>query len=243
MAGEIRASVVRNDADGGSREIPEERGVRLCEMKDDGCGVRSFDGSDHAERAALGRVGGGVENGIERRFDVCGGEWTAIVEMDTCAKMESIGESIGRAPGIGEVAVEIHLIIAFEKAAEEQAVDLLGLRVGGEAGVEICRVGFDQESQRGRIAGVPAAATGRRKEKGCNAEGTEQTQSSPRGLCAIEAGHTRFYREWLGRARPWHWGDCRAGDEMFRRPVERTRKPPLRRSECQSERTSTPQSR
>jgi hypothetical protein len=39
--------------------------------------------------------------------------------------------------------VEIHLVVAFEKAAEEQAVDFLGLQVSGEAGGEIGGVGFD----------------------------------------------------------------------------------------------------
>jgi hypothetical protein len=62
--------------------------------------------------------------------------------MNACAKMESVGERIGRAPGVGEVAVEIHLVVAFEKAAEEEAVDFLGLRVGGEARIEVGGVGF-----------------------------------------------------------------------------------------------------
>jgi hypothetical protein len=31
--------------------------------------------------------------------------------------------------------VKIHLIVAFKEAAEEQAVDVRGLRVGGEAGI------------------------------------------------------------------------------------------------------------
>jgi hypothetical protein len=55
--------------------------------------------------------------------------------------------------------VEIHLIVAFEEAAEEQPIDVLGLRVGGEAGVEIGGIGFDDESE-GRRIGVlgPRAA-------------------------------------------------------------------------------------
>jgi hypothetical protein len=43
--------------------------------------------------------------------------------------------------------VEIHLIIAFQKAAEEQAVDFLGLRVCGETRVEIGGIGFDEKGQ------------------------------------------------------------------------------------------------
>jgi hypothetical protein len=33
--------------------------------------------------------------------------------------------------------VEIHLVVALEQAAEEQAIDALGLRIGGKAWVEI----------------------------------------------------------------------------------------------------------
>jgi hypothetical protein len=43
----------------------------------------------------------------------------------------------GRAPGVGEISVKIHLVVALKKAAEEQGIDFLGLRVSGEAGVEI----------------------------------------------------------------------------------------------------------
>jgi hypothetical protein len=39
--------------------------------------------------------------------------------------------------------VEIHLIIAFEEAAEEKAVNFLRLGVCGESRVQICRVGFN----------------------------------------------------------------------------------------------------
>jgi hypothetical protein len=66
------------------------------------------------------------------------------VEMDAGAQMKGVSEWIGRAPRVGEVTVEIHLI-AFKEAAEEQAVDLLGLRVCGEARVEIGGVGFDEK--------------------------------------------------------------------------------------------------
>jgi hypothetical protein len=48
----------------------------------------------------------------------------------------------GRAPGVGEISVKIHLVVALKKAAEEQGIDFLGLRVSGEAGVEISGIGF-----------------------------------------------------------------------------------------------------
>jgi hypothetical protein len=49
------------------------------------------------------------------------------MEMGAWAKMESVGEGVGRGPRVGKVAVEIHLIVAFQKAAEKQAIDFLGL--------------------------------------------------------------------------------------------------------------------
>jgi aldehyde:ferredoxin oxidoreductase len=47
--------------------------------------------------------------------------------------------------------VEIHLIVALEQAAEEQTVDVLGLGVGGETRVEIGGIGFEEESEGGRV--------------------------------------------------------------------------------------------
>jgi len=43
------------------------------------------------------------------------------------------------------------LIVALEEAAEEQAVNALGLGVGGEAGVEVGGTGFDEEGEGGGI--------------------------------------------------------------------------------------------
>jgi hypothetical protein len=114
-------------------------------MKDDRGGFRSLDGGDHAESAALGRMSGGVEDGVESGFDVGGPKGAAVMEMGAWAKMESVRERVGRGPRVGNVAVEIHLIIAFQKTAEEQTIDFLGLRVGGETRVEIGGVGFDEK--------------------------------------------------------------------------------------------------
>jgi len=51
------------------------------------------------------------------------------------------------------------LLVALEEAAEEQAVEVLGLRVGGVAGVEVRGIGFDEEGEGRRIAmGVRAAS-------------------------------------------------------------------------------------
>jgi hypothetical protein len=45
------------------------------------------------------------------------------------------------------VAVEIHLGVAFNDTVEEEAVDTLGLGVGGVTRVEVGGVGFDDEDE------------------------------------------------------------------------------------------------
>jgi hypothetical protein len=37
------------------------------------------------------------------------------------------------------------LVVAFEEGGEEEAVDVGGVGVGGDAGVEIGGIGFDEE--------------------------------------------------------------------------------------------------
>ena len=85
------------------------------------------------------------------------------MEADAAAKVEDVGERVRSIPGFGEVAVEIHLVVAFEEAAEEQAVNVLGLSVGSEAGVEIGGVGFNNECEGRRIGGRGAGAGNERK--------------------------------------------------------------------------------
>ena len=43
--------------------------------------------------------------------------------------------------------VEIHLIVALQQAAEEESVDLLRLRIGGKARVEVGGAGFNEEGK------------------------------------------------------------------------------------------------
>jgi len=71
--------------------------------------------------------------------------------MDVGFEMENISERVGRLPGCGEVAANVHIVIARDEAAEEEAVDALGLAVGGVARVEIDRAGFDHERDVLRI--------------------------------------------------------------------------------------------
>ena len=68
---------------------------------------------------------------------VGGGERAAVVEAHAAAKMKDIGARVRSGPGFGEVAAEIHPIVAVGEAAKEQSVDALGLRVRGEARVEL----------------------------------------------------------------------------------------------------------
>jgi len=90
---------------------------------------------------------GAIEDEFEREFYVGGSEWTAIVESYVGPEMEHVGERVGRGPGFGEVGVEIHLCVADEQAAEDEAVEALRLAVGGEARVEVDGIGFDQKGE------------------------------------------------------------------------------------------------
>jgi hypothetical protein len=66
--------------------------------------------------------------------------------------MEDVSERVGRRPGLGKIAVKIHLIVALQQAAEEESIDALGLRIRGKARVEIGGTGFDEEGERRGIA-------------------------------------------------------------------------------------------
>ena len=74
------------------------------------------------------------------------------MEANAAAKMEDVSERVGSGPGFGKIAVEIHLIVALQQAAEEESIDALGLRIGGKARVEIGGAGFDEEGKSRRIA-------------------------------------------------------------------------------------------
>ena len=65
--------------------------------------------------------------------------------------MEDVSERVGSRPGFGKITVEIHLVVALQQAAEEESIDALGLRIGGEARVEIGGAGFDEKSEGRRI--------------------------------------------------------------------------------------------
>ncbi len=133
-------------------------------MENDSALVRCFDGGDHAEGAAFGRVIGGVEDVLESGFYVGGGDRTTVVETNAGAEMEYVGEWVRKFPGFREVAVEIHLVVALEEAAEEQAVDVLRLRVSGETWIEVGGIGFEEEGEGGGIC-VAWSGAGMQEER------------------------------------------------------------------------------
>ena len=106
-------------------------------------------------------------DGIESEFYVGGGERAAVVKFDAVAKVENVGAGVGSFPALGQIGNEIHLRVAPDQAAEDQAVEALRLRVGADAGVEIGGHGFDEEVDEGGIGcGVGARAAG----DGCECE-------------------------------------------------------------------------
>ena len=112
-------------------------------MEDHGRRVGSVDLFDHAVGGAFGRGDGVRENRIEGELHVGGGERAAVVELHSGAEMKDVGERVGRFPALGEIATDVHLVVAFDQAAEKQAVDAFGEGVGADARVEIGGHGFD----------------------------------------------------------------------------------------------------
>jgi hypothetical protein len=80
-------------------------------------------------------------------------------------EMENVRGGVRSFPGVGKVTVEDHVFVAGDEAAEEEGVDTLGLRVGGEARVERGGGGFDEEGERGGIVGGVEARRKRRAIK------------------------------------------------------------------------------
>ena len=100
------------------------------------------------------------ENRIESKFHIGRRERAAIVKVDTAAQVKNVGERVGCFPGFSEVAANIHLGIAFDQAAEEQAMQALGLDVGADAGIETGRHGFDKKCNGAGRRGELTRASG-----------------------------------------------------------------------------------
>jgi hypothetical protein len=56
--------------------------------------------------------------------------------------------------------VEVHLLVAFEEAGEEQSIDVLGLRVGGVTRIQIRGIGFEEKGDGGRLGSRRVGAGG-----------------------------------------------------------------------------------
>src|ERR1700730_13681476 len=147
MVGKIGAGLGGNDADRRTNQIDGERRIGLAEMEYYRDVIGRLDRSDQPKGPALGRLVGWIQDEVEGGFHVRGSERAAIVEAHSAPKVENVGKRIADVPGFGEVAVEVHPIIALQEAAEQESVDALGLRIGGETRVEIGGAGFDEKRQ------------------------------------------------------------------------------------------------
>ena len=128
-------------------------------MKDHGRRVGCIDRGHETKRATFRRFIPRSANEIESRFDIGRSDGMAIVELNVFAQVKDPGQRIGRFPRFGEVAVEIHLGVAYDKAGEQQAVDALREGVGRKTGIEVGGIGFEEKRQRVGIgAGIGRAA-------------------------------------------------------------------------------------
>ena len=113
------------------------------------------------------------------------------MELHSGAKVEDVGERVGRLPAFREIAADVHLVVAFDEAAEYEAVDAFGEGVGANARVEIGRHGFDQERDAGGVAGGRGWAGACGEENGSGDK--RQGYSAREGACAgmgRGAGHS-----------------------------------------------------
>src|ERR1041384_1936090 len=179
MAEKIGGGIGGDDARGGGDQIPEEGCVGLLEMKDNGECVGCLDLVDHAEAAALRGFVGGIENEVESGFHVSGGERPAIVEFYVGLEVENVSERVGSLPGFGEVAVEIHLRVAGQKAGEDEAVEALRLAIGGKARFKVDVIGFDEEGERGGVEFCGARARREEAKKQRSNQKKKQISRSP----------------------------------------------------------------
>src|SRR5271168_3471788 len=112
---------------------------------------------------------------------------------DAHAQMKNVGKRVGRFPGLRQIAVQNHLVIALQEAVEEQAVEVLRLAVGGKARIEIRGVRLDQQSYGRKILVRGTRASDQQKR---GDEVTKQRERDRQGLtriATIAAGHNRFY--------------------------------------------------
>jgi hypothetical protein len=78
-------------------------------------------------------------------------------------QMKNVRQRVGSFPGLGEVAVQNHFVVAFHQAAEEQSVEVLRLSVGSETWIEIRGIGFDQQRDGVKILAIRVCARNQHK--------------------------------------------------------------------------------
>jgi len=153
MLREIRAGVLRDDADGLSREVKRKRGVRRAKMKDDGVRIRSGNEVNERIGAALRCFDGAGNDRVESEFHVGGSEWLAVGKFHVVAKMEDVSLRVRHLPFLGEVRRKVEVLVALQEAVEHEEVEMLGECVGSNARVEVGRHGFEEEVESMRIGG------------------------------------------------------------------------------------------
>ena len=79
-------------------------------------------------------------------------------------EMEDVGERLGRGPGLAQVALKLHIGVAWEKGGEEEGVNVERGGVGSIARVEVGGVGFEEEDKS--IRGAPCRAALQARSKG-----------------------------------------------------------------------------
>src|SRR5229473_1941391 len=96
----------------------------------------------------------GVSMEATMRSALCFGDLLAgfLMKSNVALTSAEVSARVGSRPGFRKVAVEIHLIVALEQAAEKQSIDALGLRIRGKPRVEIGGAGFDEKGEKRGIA-------------------------------------------------------------------------------------------
>ena len=107
---------------------------------------------------AFTRDDGAVEDGVDGEFDVAGGEGAAVVKAGVGAEVKDPGERVGGFPRSGEEGLEAEVLVAADEGVEEEGVDVLGLGVDADAGIEVGGAGLDEHGDGGgdRLCGAAA---------------------------------------------------------------------------------------
>jgi hypothetical protein len=167
----------RHDAD---HQIARKQRVGTVQKKIHRVRIGCLDARDHGQRAAVRRGIGRIENEIVAGLDVGGSEPCAVVETATvAAQCEAVMRGAERTPA-GDAGDGSGLIVEFDQAAVQQAVDARRCRVTGVTRVECQRCALHAEAQ----------CAGRLVMAGDELAGQDQQQHEYRGFHQIR--HARM---------------------------------------------------